>query len=325
MRKPRISSISGISLIELIVALAISSILAIGIINMYSASKKSYLVQNDSSKLQESGRYVFNMLMNDLRRTGYYGYNAGINSITGTETPIPATNTNTCPNDATWALMLDRRIMGLNDPVTPYACITADYAKGDVLSMHYVDGRNEAVLDPDRYYLRSSFNKGKVFIGSKSADPLNKIADTTPETIGQLRAYAYYIGDSGRTCRFTDANKKTIPVPALYRETLNEKGLPKRQEVASGIENIQFRYGIDNNGDKSVNRYYDAQDINNDETSPHWNEVVSVRFWILTRADCPDSNPKYKNEKTYIMGDKTIIKNDQFRRQLFTSTVALRN
>ncbi len=325
MKKARINTISGISLIELIVALAISSILAIGIINMYSASKKSYLVQNDASKLQESGRYVFNMLMNDLRRTGYYGYNAGIDSIAGTEAPIPATNTNTCPNDATWALMLDRRIMGLNDPATPYACITTDYSNGDVLSMHYVDGRNETVLDPDRYYLRSSFKKGKVFIGSKSADNLNKITDGTPETIGQLRAYAYYVGDSGRVCKFQDANNKNIPISALYRETLNKQGLPERQEVASGIENIQFRYGVDSNGDKSVNRYYDAQEINNDTTPPHWKQVASVRFWILARADCPDSNAKYKNQNTYTMGDKSITKNDRFKRQLFTSTVALRN
>ncbi len=318
---------NGLSLIELVVAMAISSILAIGIVKMYSASKNSFLVQKDSSKLQESGRFVFDMLISDLRRTGYYGYNPGVDTVSGTAAPIK--NNNTCPKDATWGLMLDRRIVGMNDPVVPYACIAADYVAGDVLAVHYVDGRNEVALEKERYYLRSSFKSARVFHGAQSNDPLNTINDGTPESTGRLRAFAYYIGNSGRFCRFNDANKNPIPIPTLYRESLNEEGLPNRQEVAAGIENIQFKYGVDTNNDQSVNQYFDSQLISNDITvTPNWNQVVAVRFWILARASCPSVvEPNIQRQfKTYTMGDfPPFTPRDNFKRQLFTSTVALRN
>lgn len=314
----------GFSLIELIVALAISSILAIGIVKMYSASKNSFYVQNDSSKLQESGRFVFDMLISDLRRSGYYGYNPGVETVSGSETQI--VNTNTCPRNDTWGLMLDRRIIGMNDPVTPYDCIAADYLEGDVLSLRYVDGHNETAFDEDRYYLRSSFKTARVFRGAKSNDAINIINDGTPEATGQLRAFVYYVGDSGRFCRFNDAKGNPIPIPTLYRESLNKKGLPERQEVASGIENIQFKYGIDSNNDKSVNQYFDSQFISNDlNVTPNWNQVVSVRFWILARANCPAAKIM-DIQKTFTMGDlPPFIPSDNIKRQLFTSTVALRN
>jgi type IV pilus assembly protein PilW len=315
---------TGLSLIELIVALAISSILAIGIVNMYSVSKNSFLVQKDSSKLQESGRFVFDMLISDLRRSGYFGYNLGIGSVSGTEAQIP--NDNTCPNDASWGLMLDRRITGLNDPATPYDCIAADYFGGDVLSLRYVDGRNDTIFDNNRYYLRSSFKSARIFRGADSNDSSNVINDGTPESTGQLRAFVYYIGTSGRFCKFNDANNDPIPIPTLYRESLNDQGLPERHEIAAGIQNIQFKYGIDTNNDLSVNQYFDSQLISNDLTvTPNWNQVVAVRFWILARANCPAANNS-NIRKTYNMGDLApYTPNDKFKRQLFTSTVALRN
>ncbi|MFV1984650.1 MAG: PilW family protein [Thiohalomonadales bacterium] len=317
----KIKTSFGLSLIELMVALAISSILAIGIINMYSASKKSFSVQNDSSALQNSGRFVFNMLISDIRRTGYFGFNPGIDLVQGTEAQV--INTNTCPTNANWALMLDRKITGLNEPVTPYDCIS-NYLAGDVLSLRYVEGGNVTEFDNDRYYLRSSFQTGRVFRGADSNDVMNTINDGTPVATGKLNAYAYYVGNSGRTCKFNDTNGDPIKIPTLYRESLDETGGPARQEIATGIENIQFRYGVDTNGDKSVNQYLDSNFININNVTPNWNQVVSVRFWILARADCPANIPDNR-QTTFEMGEITVTNNDKFKRQLFTSTVALRN
>ncbi len=314
-----IRSTLGLSLIELLVALAISSILAIGIINMYSSSKNTFYVENDSSKLQESGRFVYSMLISDLRRAGYFGYNPAVETVLGTEAVIP--NGNTCPADATWARMIDRRVTGLNDPTAAYDCIK-NYLKGDVITLRYVDGRSEAIFDDNRYYLRSSFKSGRMFLGSKSADALNEINDGTPESTGRLQAYAYYVGDSGRTCRFDN----NIAIPTLYRESLDATGTPTRQEVATGIENIQFKYGVDTTGDRSVNQYFDADDISNLASADiNWNKVVAVQFWVLARAECPDAKLASRTVK-YDMGDVNPISiTDNFKRQLFTSTVALRN
>ena len=61
----------GLSLIELMIAIVVSSILMLGIVQVFSLNKRIYGAQDDAARMQESGRYAFNLLMQDLRRAGY--------------------------------------------------------------------------------------------------------------------------------------------------------------------------------------------------------------------------------------------------------------
>ncbi|MGA8277364.1 MAG: PilW family protein [Rhodanobacteraceae bacterium] len=63
----------GLSLIELMVALAISTLVALGIVQIFSASRMTYQVQEGLSRVQESGRYAVQTLWRDLRMVGYMG------------------------------------------------------------------------------------------------------------------------------------------------------------------------------------------------------------------------------------------------------------
>ena len=127
-----------------------------------------------------------------------------------------------------------------------------------------------------------------------------------------------------------DAGGSDIPIPSLQREYLSSSGRPIAEEVASSIEQIQFQYGIDTEGNFTANQYLNANQINNDTTSPNWTEVVAIRLWVLVRADCPTNG--YTNSQTYTMGDVDIPAssggykpNDGFKRQLYSTTVAVRN
>jgi type IV pilus assembly protein PilW len=64
---------SGLSLIELMVALTIGLLLSIGIIQIFNASKVSYQLQEGLSRIQENGRFVSQYLQNKLRMAGYMG------------------------------------------------------------------------------------------------------------------------------------------------------------------------------------------------------------------------------------------------------------
>lgn len=315
----------GVTLVELMVAIVISSILVLGIAEIFKINKRSSQAQDDSARMQESGRFAFNMLMQDIRRAGYYGGNADTPNITGTSGIIA--DTNTCPNDNTWGRMLQRRIIGMNDDNTGYTCITNYNAtsSSDILVTRYTDGSNidDATMDlaanDNAFFIRSSMFEGRLFIGDQRANATNSVAET-PNSVKQLSASAFYIGTTGRNCRFNDAANNPIPVTALYRETLAATGLPIQEEVASGIEQFQVQYGVDNNTDGSVNQYFDADDI---DGTPDWSEVVTIRFWILAKAECPTNG--YANNKTYTMGDKPYTPGDSFKRQLYSSTVSLRN
>jgi hypothetical protein len=54
-----------------------------------------------------------------------------------------------------------------------------------------------------------------------------------------------------------------------------------------------------------------------------WDQVIAARIWLLVRAECPETG--YTNNTPYSMGNVNYTPADGYRRQLFTSTVRLRN
>jgi len=63
----------GITLIELMVALAVSSIIMLAIANIYSSTKKTAVIHDEFARVQDNIRYVSNTLALNIRNAGYYG------------------------------------------------------------------------------------------------------------------------------------------------------------------------------------------------------------------------------------------------------------
>jgi type IV pilus assembly protein PilW len=63
----------GISLIELLISLAIGSLLMIGLITSFSNSNATKRNLEQSGRLIENGQYAINFLSDNIRHTGYYG------------------------------------------------------------------------------------------------------------------------------------------------------------------------------------------------------------------------------------------------------------
>ena len=63
----------GLSLLELMVALLIAGLLALGIVQIFGASRVTYQTQEGLSRVQESGRYATQFLQRQLRMVGYMG------------------------------------------------------------------------------------------------------------------------------------------------------------------------------------------------------------------------------------------------------------
>lgn len=321
----------GFGIVELMVALVISLILLGGVSQIFLSSKKSFTIQDSLGRQQENGRYAIDTVTTDLRRAGYWGGNAQIEDITGSLGPV--NDNGTCPTDTTWGRMLDRRITGLNDTSAGYACIptggtTGRYLRGDVLTVRYaapwlVGGTTTPAYENNRIYLRSSLFRGRIFQGSTEGDSQNAL--TTPPSLtereSELIARAYYIGDSGRRCNNGDV------IPSLFRQTLGPNGTPIAEEIAYGVDHLQVRYGVDTDGDRSVDQYFDAGSANLDSTD-EWEQVIAARVWVLTRAECPETGFNHSGG-AYAMGVFNYTPADTtdfgYRRQLFQTTVQLRN
>ena len=320
----------GFSLVELMVVLVITLILLAGIGQIFLGSKKSFTIQDSLGRMQENGRYAMETIITDLRRAGYWGGNTDITEINGT-TGVVIDTTGACSSGNTdWVRMLNRRIFGKNNSKGTYACIpssgTAPYTRGDILVVRYVapwevGGITTPSYENNRYYLRASLFKGALFTGAQESDAVNAVTGSVVRT-AELVAHAYYIGDSSTDCPTGAA------VPALYRRTINGAGNMVSEEIATGIDHLQVQYGIDEEitasdprGDDTVNRYLDANAVTN------WDQVIAARIWLLIRSECPETG--YTNTNSYEMGDLTgagaYTPNDGYRRQLYTSTIRLRN
>lgn len=301
----------GFSLIESLVAAGIAALLLTGLFTLYLNNQHSYAIAETLATLQDNGRYALNLITREVRRAGYFGGMININAVTGTSGPSPAQPT--CPTQSTtWGRMLSQPIFGLDETRSGYDCISGSshsgsYSQGDIVAIRYAMPVN-AITDPQRLYLRTAFATGRLFAGNLAHHPANVIASNASNH--ELTANAFYVGKTQRYC----GNQKT---PALFRKKLNNHGVPETEEMVSGIEDLQLQYGLDANADGNVDYYGDANAIS------QWQQVVAARLWVLVRAECPEID--YKNSHQYALGNKILTPQDNFRRQLHSTTIVLRN
>lgn len=65
--------VAGLSLIELLVALAISAVLVLGLVEVFAASRTAYQLSTGLARVQENGRFAMDFLQRDLRMAGHLG------------------------------------------------------------------------------------------------------------------------------------------------------------------------------------------------------------------------------------------------------------
>ena len=63
----------GVSLIELMIALLIGSLLILGLVQVFSASRTAYQLSEGMSRVQENGRFALDYLQRDIRLGGHFG------------------------------------------------------------------------------------------------------------------------------------------------------------------------------------------------------------------------------------------------------------
>ena len=117
----------GLSLIELMVALAVSAILLLGVATIYTASKRSYQVSHEMAELQENARFTLQTLTREIRMAGYTGCRdidaISLGNLTTTAPPLAGfKNLAVQPNDGS----PDRVAFDRNNYIIGHALIQDD-------------------------------------------------------------------------------------------------------------------------------------------------------------------------------------------------------
>ena len=89
--QPPLGRQSGMTLVEIMIALGISVVLLAGVLQIFLSSKQSYRLLEANSRVQENGRFAINFITDDLRMAGYRGcYTGAAANIESLLKPHPA-------------------------------------------------------------------------------------------------------------------------------------------------------------------------------------------------------------------------------------------
>ena len=92
------------------------------------------------------------------------------------------------------------------------------------------------------------------------------------------------------------------------------------EEVISGVEDMQTRFGIDINGDTNADTYVDPQA----DPASYGGQIVAARIWLRVRAEEPDVG--FSDDRAYAYADVDAApSNDHVRRIVVSRTISLRN
>jgi type IV pilus assembly protein PilW len=311
---------SGVTMVELMVALAIGSFLMIGAIQVYNQSRQAYIINDSIARVQETAQFAMDTVEADLRMASNWGQHSRGRSIEGRSlvgdvNPLALNAPIVCGGN--WALNLGRPLEGTNNAYAlPCAATGGAQANSDVITTRRATV-NPTLLDNGRLQIQTTRIQGALF--DNGAIPAGFTAADS-ET-HDLLVNTYYVSP----------DSTLIPgVPTLRRKTLTVNAgvaIIQDQEVAPGVENLQLQFGVDIDDDNTVDRYVNPGDnIFNpaDVTFIPGAKVITARIWLVVRSLTREVG--LEDLRDYEPGDIDLgVQNDQFRRLQVSKTILLRN
>lgn len=352
----------GLGLVEILVAVALSVVVIGAVIQLFLNNKQTYRLQESLSRIQENGRHALQVLGVDIRMSRHLGELQEYWNLTEAPNPrnLPSPIGNECfttpgmpfrwivpmvtsadhDGSGSTPTVFAPSLSGANDSRSPFTgCIpSADYvANTDVISVHYVSATPvaDAALQNNQIYVRSDLNHAVVFrCHATGACAPGGSWDSTTVANAPLNAAVFYVrscSDPGADNACGTADDRDQPnLPALVRTRLNSDGSVSSDLIAQGVVNMQLQYGVDYGASNFPEQYENAGELgalSNAASWPNWNAVKAVRIWLLVRSGITE--PGYQDSRNYAMGDhqggSAIVPAANFRHQLFTSTISLRN
>ncbi len=347
----RSSKAKGFSLIEVMVALFISTAIVGGVLSVFLSTKKTQRFSNGVSEIQESGRIALNYLKQEVRMVGYQGCisydDEQVNVIAENlsqamfeqqkfrgyevkdanwenDTPFDGLVTAKIGTDAFSVGRITDLDTNLTGPEVNNANIQVvngprlDFKQDDLVLISDCENADlfNIVNQPTGNGNALTLTHSK---GGNTANKLSKIYKNADATISSYKNTVYFIEDTGRK------NPQGDSVFALYRA---QGPAYTPQELVEGVEQMQVLYG--ESLPLGQVRYVPA-----DQAGPevNWNNVNSVKISLLVTSHHgvrrSDDTSTYELLGTDIVppGSSSGIKHSGSRRlkKVFSTTINIRN
>jgi type IV pilus assembly protein PilW len=328
----RIEKQTGLTLVELMVALAIGSFLVIGAVQIYNQSRHAFVINESIARVQETAQFAIDTIEADLRMASNWGRTSRSLSIEGRslaadDNPKSLVNV---PADCgvNWVLDLGVPVDGDDNNFTlPCAAQGGGpQAQSDLITVRRASVAPQ-VPDPGRLQVQSTRIQGEIFDdGNVPAmfSPVTLSAAGVPSSeTHNLMVSSYYVAQPS-------INNLIPNVPTLRRKTLTVQGgvaAIEDQEIAPGVENLQVQLGIDVDEDNTVDRYVNPGDEIYDPLAAGYvpgARVITARIWLVVRG--VNLELGVQDARNYTPGNVDLgTFNDNYRRLQVSKTVLLRN
>lgn len=317
---------SGMTMVELLIAMLLGLFLVGGVLQVFNSSKQSHRVHEATARMQETGRMGIEIISRDVRMADFWGCASGISNVTNNLDNTGAGyidfNAGGLAGTEGGAGVPDTLILrggfgsglGVEPPYGPQASANLKVAAGN--------GLEQADI---------------IFVSDCSSADIFQISNANPDQGGQL------VHNTGSTTEPGNYNATNPGCPGsnahclskvygadaqvyrtqqiTYTVGVGSEGEPalfrNGQEFLDGVEDLQILYGEDLNGSGVADYYVPADQVTDME------QVISIRFAIVARSQ-NDNLTGGVNQTYSVLGDNRTAA-DLRLRQTYTSTVNVRN
>ena len=342
---------AGMSLIELMIAIAIGLALLAGLSSLYVSTSKARTEFNKTSEQVENGRFALQSITRDIEMAGFYGRASQPLTTSSYVLSDPcAAAPASMGFSTTPALTFPLPVYGPSlPPALPCLATTLPNMRtgAEVLTVSYAAGDVTAAPSGTEYYLqRSGCETDPVsMVYSKTASAFtlhNKAAVAggacSTSTTAELRKYvlrSYYVA----TCDVCSGAGADATPTLKVAEFVNGVVQQPPASLVTGIEDVHYSYGVDLDNNGSPDCYVD----NPSDTSAvpaacatavaaasyawtasataNWANVTAVRVNLLARN--LEQTASWTDTRTYDLGRAAPIPayGDHYKRHVY-GTVA---
>lgn len=322
--KPIRAVLTGFSLIELMIGLALSLLLAMAIGQLFVSSKQNYQFVDNLSRLQENGRFAIGLLVREIRQAGFVGC--------GTLSPGFVLNNTLDLSDATnffkWNFAQSvegfEATGGAWNPTLDNSISNA-LPLGDIITIRRVVGGSVAVLahatssPPGMANVEVSAGHGftqsdTVVVSDCVSAAIFQVTSNNSSSLQHAVALGkeYPVGEVTRV-ETTSFYLRAGPggLSSLYRL---QGGVA--EELIEAVQDMQIVYGVDANADGTADEYVAANLVGD------WSRVVAVRLSLLMMSI---KDGLVESAQTYTFNGEQTAASDRRMYRIFNATINLRN
>lgn len=317
----------GFTIVELIISIAIFSVILAAAGMMFSSQYKVFNFQQQAVDIEQSMRAGFSFMEREIRMAGYDEYpNKPADASFVIAGPSQLNFTLSIHNGADddgdniideWDETGNSAFNGLDDDgdgeIDGYAesvavgnANTTDANEDITFGFDPAfDANRDGIADPE---------DGDPLPGAAPLGRINVTNGNFLDLIDNVEAisFAYaFDEDNDNWIDFVDANDNGV-------QDAGEATIWAVDTDADGF--LDTSLDTNNDGVIDINDAAAGAPL---PTTVEIENIRSIQIWVLARIPVEDT--KYRDINTYVMGNKRIVRNDGFRRRLMNSTIRCRN